>query len=70
MTNEEWVETLTAEQKERLYGKGLSVGRHLVFHAVGDTVRIDKENGIVYPYKMPYEEWLNLECKYFWGDDW
>lgn len=70
MTNEKWVETLTAEQKEQLYGEGLSVGQHLVFHAFGVTVRIDEKKGIVYPYNMPYEEWLKLESNYCWGDEW
>ena len=70
MTNEEWMNNLSDERREQLFGKGLYTGRHLVFHAFGETVRIDKEKGLVYPYKMPYDEWLKRECTYFEGEDW
>lgn len=67
-TNEEWLNHLSPEDKEKLFTLGLNVKRHLKFHAFPETVRVNKDKNIVFPYKVPFDKWLKEKCTFFEGE--
>ena len=67
-TNEEWLNQLSPEDKEKLFTLGLNVKRHLKFHAFPETVRVNKDKSLIFPYNVPFDEWLKEKCTFFEGE--